>query len=178
MKWEGGGDSVTLWPSVGSITHWKRWLPGEAGVEGAAWMGISKYVLGACSEHNSRCFPTTWRPEKKKMNVIPCGIWGLLALGEFCSPDNLNRLNYGRDLGRTVTEVKECCWVSASSYFVGDADRVGCLFSWDLTESKHCRESKRNFLKNHTKLGTSLAVLWLGPHCYCSGHGSHPWSGS
>lgn len=68
-------------------------------------MEISKYVLGACSEHNSRCFPTTWRPEKQEMNVILCGTWGLLAYGEFCSPDNLSRLNHGRDLGRTVTEV-------------------------------------------------------------------------
>ena len=37
--------------------------------------------------------------------MILCGTWGLLAYGEFCSPDNLNRLNHGRDPGRTVTEV-------------------------------------------------------------------------
>lgn len=146
---------VTLWLSVGSIAYWKRGLPGEAGVEGAAWMEISKYVLGAFSEHKSRCFPITWRPEKQEMNVIPGGTWGLLAYGELCSLDDLNHLNYGRDLGRTVTEVTECCWVSASSYSVGDADRVGCLFSQYLAESKHCRESKRNFLKTTQSWGLS-----------------------
>lgn len=38
-------------------------------------MEISRYVLGACSEHDGRCFPTTLRPEKEEVNVILCGIW-------------------------------------------------------------------------------------------------------
>ena len=64
--------------------------------------------------------------KKQETNVIPGGTWGLLAYGELCSLDDLNRLNYGRDLGRTVTEVTECCWVSASSYFVSDCSWVHC----------------------------------------------------
>ena len=162
MKWEGGGYSVTLWPSVRSITYWKRWLPGEAGVEGAAWMEISKYVLGgACSEHNSRCFPTTWRPEKQEMNVILCGTWGLLAYGEFCSPDNLSRLNHGRDLGRTVTEV---------TVLLGVCFLLFCRWCWQswllvLPVSRRIKALPRKqeeFFKNYTKLGTFLAALWLG----------------
>ena len=175
MKWEGGGYSVTLWPSVDSITYWKRWLPGEAGVEGAAWMEISKYVLGACSEHNSRCFPTTWRPENQETNVILCGTWWLLAYGEFCSLDNLNCLNYGRDPGRRSQNVAGCLLPLILSVMLTEL----AVCSPSISQNQSTAQKARGiFLKLHKAGDFPGSPVARTFHCHCSGHGFHPWLGN
>lgn len=162
MKWEGGGNSVTLWPSIESITYWKRGLPGESGVEGAAWMEISKYVLGACSEHNSRCFPITWRPEKtgnecdSGRHMGTAGLWGALLSGR-PQPSELWQ-RPGQNCHRGHRMLLGVCFLLFCQW---------CWQSWLFVLPVSCRikalpRKQEEFFKNYTKLGTFLAAVWLG----------------